>query len=138
MKRLTALATLLCVTQACVVETTSSGAALPYGTTLPASSVTAPGVTWSSNAGDYQGRNGVIVRYDCPPNGSAGNIWGTDVYTDDTSVCTAGVHVGRIDLRGGGPVIIEILAGQSQYVGSLRYGVLSADYASWGGSFRVL
>ncbi|MEZ4390469.1 MAG: LCCL domain-containing protein [Polyangiales bacterium] len=138
MKRITLPAALLCAAQACVVETTLDGAAMPYGNTLPASSVTASGVTWSSNASEYQGRNGVIVRYDCPPNGAAGSIWGTDLYTDDTSVCTAGVHVGRIDLRGGGPVIIEILAGQSQYVGSRRYGVLSADYGSWGGSFRVL
>lgn len=138
MKRITAFATLLCVTQACVVETTPDGAAMPYGNTLPASSVTAPGVTWSTGASGYQGRIGVVIRYDCPPNGAAGSIWGTDLYTDDTSVCTAGVHVGRIDLRGGGSVIIEIVQGQSQYVGSRRNGVLSADYGSWGGSFRVL
>jgi hypothetical protein len=65
-------------------------------------------------------------------------LWGTDLYTDDSSVCVAGVHAGRITLQGGGAVVIEIRPGATAYAGSTRNGVDSAGYGEWGGSFVVL
>jgi hypothetical protein len=62
-------------------------------------------------------------------------VWGTDVYTDDSSVCTAAVHAGLITLAGGGTVTAEIRPGQSSYKGSTRNGITSSPYASWLGSF---
>ena len=35
-------------------------------------------------------------EYTCPKYGAKYGIWGTDVYTDDSSICTAAVHVGLI------------------------------------------
>ena len=62
--------------------------------------------------------------------------YGTDIYTDDSSICTAAVHAGKFSLAAGGTVIVEIRAGQSSYTGSMRNGLTSNDYGSmWDGSF---
>ena len=62
-------------------------------------------------------------------------MWGTDVYTDDSSICTAAVSAGLITFQAGGSVTIEIRQGQSSYAGSTRNGVTSKGYGSWNGSF---
>jgi hypothetical protein len=62
-------------------------------------------------------------------------VWGTDVYTDDSSVCTAAVHVGKITIDAGGPVEIEIRPGQDSYQGSQRNGITTLGYPRWDGSF---
>lgn len=101
----------------------------------------APGAeeaTWSSGAGKYRGANGSRHTYYCPPAGKAVGVWGTDVYTDDSSVCTAAVHAGAITLASGGNVTFEILPGQSAYTGSERNGITSSRYSSWSGSFRIV
>lgn len=92
---------------------------------------------WSATAKDLRGRNGERFSFTCPANGGAFTVWGTDVYTDDSSVCTAAVHAGVITFVGGGTVSIEIRAGQSSYAGSTRNGVSTKAYGSWGGSFVV-
>ncbi|MBS1811183.1 MAG: hypothetical protein JST84_23670 [Acidobacteria bacterium] len=92
-------------------------------------------INWSTNAVALRGRNGQRMNYICPGNGRASGVWGTDVYTDDSSICTAAVHAGRINVQTGGKVTIEIRAGQSQYTGSLRNGVTTAGYGSWHGSY---
>lgn len=109
----------------------------PY-TTLPASSETAAGVDWGTAPTSYRGRNGLRVKYDCPANGDGGSVWGSDIYTDDSSVCNAAVHFGRISVAAGGSVVIEIRAGRTSYSGSLRNGIPSMDYGEWSGSFIVL
>jgi len=68
----------------------------------------------------------------------AGAVWGTDVYTDDSSVCTSAVHAGLITLASGGSVTIEMRPGQTSYEGSTRNGIISSPYGSWGGSYVLL
>ena len=86
----------------------------------------------------HRGLNGEQFEYECPVGGTLRFVWGTDVYTDDSSVCTAGVHVGVITLESGGTVTIEIRPGQDAYVASERNGVTTLDYPAWGGSFVVI
>lgn len=62
-------------------------------------------------------------------------MWGTDVYTNDSSVCTAAVHAGLIDFEAGGVVVIEMRPGESSYIGTTANGVTTQSYGSWGGSF---
>jgi hypothetical protein len=62
-------------------------------------------------------------------------VWGTDIYTDDSSVCTAAVHAGLIDYEDGGEVVIEIRAGESSYLGTTANGVTTLDYGAWRRSF---
>ncbi len=95
---------------------------------------TAVQATWSTNAVQYRGQN-VRVAFDCPRNGGPGNIWGTDYYTDDTSICTAAVHAGLISFANGGRVTIEMRQGAQSYAGTTRYGVRSNPYGNWYGSF---
>jgi hypothetical protein len=95
----------------------------------------APDVSWDLNAAQYRGEDGKRVAFLCPPDGELGTVWGTDTYTDDSSVCSAAVHTGIINEVEGGRVIIEIAPGEESYEGSVANGVESQDYGSWDGSF---
>jgi len=79
-----------------------------------------------------------FVDYSCPANGRPGPIWGTLLYTDDSSVCSAAVHQGFITLAEGGTVRIRIEPGLTAYSGRLLNGVKSEPWGQWGGSFRVV
>lgn len=92
---------------------------------------------WNTNATQYRGKN-IRVTFNCPAGGSAGRIWGTDTYTDDTSVCTAGVHAGLITFINGGRITIEIRPGAQSYIGSSRNGVNSSGYGGWHGSYAFI
>ncbi|MBL8685091.1 MAG: hypothetical protein JNK05_38295 [Myxococcales bacterium] len=98
--------------------------------------------TWSTNATandcSLPGVIGSRITYRCPPSGAAGNVWGTGVYTHDSSVCTAAVHAGRITAAAGGTITVEMRAGQDSYVGSMRSGVSSSSYGVWRCSFAVV
>jgi hypothetical protein len=59
-----------------------------------------------------------------------GAVWGTDVYTDDSSICRAAFHAGRIPQEGG-TVSIARGAGRQLYVGSTRNGVQTNDFGSY-------
>lgn len=93
---------------------------------------------WAATAAQHRGLDGQRFEYDCPAGGVLGFVWGTDVYTDDSSVCTAGVHVGVITLEEGGTVTIEIRPGQDAYEATMRNGVATLDYGPWGGSYIVI
>ncbi len=92
-------------------------------------------IDWSTSAASYRGMNGMRLAFNCPAGGSPGSVWGTDLFTDDSSVCSAGVHVGLITLAGGGVVVIEIRPGAPAYYGTFRNGITSRDYGNWTGSF---
>jgi hypothetical protein len=93
------------------------------------------GNDWSANAVKFRGQNGVRYSYECPANGSTTTPWGTDLYTDDSGVCSAAVHSGLITIAQGGTVVIEIRPGASSYTGSLRNGIKTTDYGPWNGSY---
>lgn len=91
---------------------------------------------WARTAGDHRGEIGRSFEIDCPPNGTAARVWGTNVYTDDSSVCTAAVHVGLITLKDGGKVTFEIVEGQQDYFALKSNGIDSTSYGPFGGSFK--
>jgi hypothetical protein len=89
-------------------------------------------------ARQVQGNNGTSWYVRCPAGCSGGaTVWGTDVYTDDSSVCVSAVHAGRIDPSVGGIVLVTWVAGPPIHAGSLRNGVHSVDYGPWQRSFFV-
>ena len=90
---------------------------------------------WQLAANGFRGRNGELFSIHCPRFGSAAAVWGTDVYTDDSSICTAAVHSGLITYQDGGVVTFRILPGKEAYAGSARNGVETHNYSSWRGSF---
>ena len=48
------------------------------------------GSGWTASALGLEGVGATFV-FHCPAGGSAGTVWGSDVYTADSSVCTAAV-----------------------------------------------
>lgn len=81
---------------------------------------------------------GMSYRVDCPAGCAATprTIWGTDTYTTDSALCTAGIHAGVITDRGG-QFTVMIVPGQPAYRGTTRNGVRSSDYGSYGESYTV-
>lgn len=63
-----------------------------------------------------------------------GTIWGTGVYTSDSSVCRAARHAGAVGPRGGTVRVLR-LGGLDSYKGSSAHGIDSASYGAWGASF---
>jgi hypothetical protein len=60
----------------------------------------------------------------------SGTVWGTDIYTDDSSICRAANHAGKIPLTGGTVTVLRG-AGRALYVGSTRNGVQSNDFGAF-------
>ncbi|HEX6713617.1 MAG TPA: LCCL domain-containing protein, partial [Thermoleophilaceae bacterium] len=98
----------------------------------------ADGSGWSANATAFRGQNGAQKTFDCPKYGTIGGVWGTDVYTDDSSVCTAAVHAGVISLAGGGTVTIEIRPDAGSYTGTVRNRITSQSYPAYQGAFVIV
>lgn len=78
------------------------------------------------------------VELVCPPGDAmTGLVWGTDVYTTESSICVAAVHVGAINAKEGGPVAVARAPGQEKYVASERNGVSSRATGASGDAFTV-
>jgi len=92
-------------------------------------------ITWSTRADSLRERKGERFTYTCPANGSLSAVYGTDVYTDDSAICSAAVHAGLISRQTGGAVTIQIAPGAGSYTSSTRHGVLTSGYGAWRGSF---
>jgi len=100
----------------------------------PASAEGTP-TTWETKATSLNGKEGQTMTLACSPGGAAHSVWGSDIYTSDSSICTAGVHSGLINFQNGGSVTIEVRAGRPIYGCSERNGVTSSCYGSWAQSF---
>ena len=64
-----------------------------------------------------------------------GEVWGTDVYTSDSSICRAALHAGVVP-RLGGPVTVVPESGRSAYPGTTRLGIASYNFGPYESSFR--
>lgn len=78
-----------------------------------------------------------VVR--CPADCAAdsGTVWGTDLYTSDSSVCVAAIHSGALTASEGGLLLVTMSEGLESYTGSTANGVESRDYGTWNESFSV-
>ncbi len=81
---------------------------------------------------------GSILVLQLTGNSGGGSVWGSGIYTTDSSLAAAAVHAGVLPDKAKGMVIVEILPGESSYKGSSSYGVTSASWGSYGLSFRFL
>ncbi len=68
---------------------------------------------------------------------TAGSIYGTDVYTSDSTLAAAAVHAGVLDKGQTGIVKITMMPGQESYQGTQRNGISSYSYSSYSSSYRV-
>ena len=66
-----------------------------------------------------------------------GSVWGTDVYTADSSLAAAAVHAGAVKSGETAVVRVTVMPPLSQYQGSARNGVTTHDYGRYGTAYRV-
>lgn len=94
-------------------------------------------LTWGSGTIQWRGQFGRREIVTCPPGGHLEPVFGTDIYTDDSSICSAALHAGLLkSTETGGTVVIEVRPDPSQYLGSVRNGVASQDWFDhWPSSF---
>jgi hypothetical protein len=92
-------------------------------------------ISWTGNAAFVKTDVGLRYTFECPPDGTPGTVWGSDVYTADSSVCTAAVHAGKITLEKGGIVTIEFTAGRQMYGATTRNGITTYNYGQYPHSF---
>jgi hypothetical protein len=92
-------------------------------------------IPWNRNAESY--RQGQKMTLSCQPYGTPGTVWGSDIYTSDSSVCTAAVHAGLITFEQGGAFVLEAGPGMASYRGTQRNGVTTQSWAEFGASFML-
>ena len=81
-----------------------------------------------------------IYNFYCQPAADNFNhppIWGTNIYTVNSGICTAAVHSGAISTEGG-VVSVELLPGREFYTGSTKHDVVSKDLSGTKFSFTFV
>lgn len=67
---------------------------------------------------------------------TSGSVWGSDIYTSDSSICRAARHAGVVgDI--GGLINVHAAPGQVLYQSTLRNGITSSSRGSYPSSFTV-
>jgi hypothetical protein len=85
----------------------------------------------------FRNRVGQVVNIDVTGS-TTGNVWGTGIYSDDSTPAAAAVHAGVLTAGQRGILQVEILPGQQSYAGSTSHDVTSAPYSEWPGSYRII
>jgi hypothetical protein len=94
-------------------------------------------ILWNTSATQVKQDVGSVYKFECPKGGTAAAVWGSDIYTTDSSICTAAVHAGKITLADGGEVTIEMRPGRTIYGSTTRNGITSSTYGQYPNSFVV-
>lgn len=94
-------------------------------------------VLWNTSATMVTFEVGKTMKFKCSAGGRESSVWGTDIYTADSSICTAAVHAGRLNMENGGSVTIDLRPGESAYKGTTRNGIKTNDYGKYVSSFIV-
>lgn len=68
---------------------------------------------------------------------SSGSVYGTDVYTSDSTLAACAVHAGVLRAGQKGIVKVVILPGAQSYLASTRHGITSHAYGPYSVSFQV-
>lgn len=92
----------------------------------------------------FQGQEGQVLYFQITggmPGGGrgglgGGSVWGTDVYTLDSTLAMAAVHAGAVRSGETGVVAVTILAPQASFEGSFRNGVTSSSWGQFPGAFK--
>ena len=94
-------------------------------------------IGWDTTPGGFEGESGQTYTFRCPEQGTEQAIFGSDIYTDFSSICTAAVHAGVINLGSGGIVTLEFRPGRSIYGSTTRNGIKSNTNGTHARSFVV-
>lgn len=94
-------------------------------------------IGWDTTASGFKGEAGQTYKFRCPEQGTEHTVYGSDVYTQDSSICTAAVHAGIITLAQGGIVTLEYRPGRQIYGSTIRNGIKSNTWGEYPRSFVV-
>jgi hypothetical protein len=94
-------------------------------------------ILWDTTASGFKGSPGTTYKFQCPDNGIARPIFGSDIYTDYSSICTAAVHAGVLTLKDGGIITMEYRPGRSIYGSTVRHDVTSITTGEHTRSFII-
>lgn len=72
----------------------------------------------------------------CASGGGTGAVWGTNVYTADSNICTAAAHAGVIG-AGGGQILVTPGGGYQSFPGSTQNGITTSSWGAYDRSFTV-
>jgi hypothetical protein len=68
---------------------------------------------------------------------ASGSVYGTDLYTTDSTLATAAVHAGILRAGETGVIKVTIEPGAASYTATTRNGVTSYDWGSYHASYKV-
>lgn len=85
----------------------------------------------------YDDEVGTVFYYRVTGDADYGGIWGTDVYTYDSLIPVAAVHIGAVRDGESGIVKVTVLPGQESYAGTERNGVTSYEYGNYSLSYSI-
>ena len=94
-------------------------------------------IAWDTTASGFKGEAGKTYTFQCPAEGTEHGVYGSDIYTQDSSICTAAVHAGLFSLAQGGIVTIEYRPGRLTYGSTVRNGIKSRTWGEYPRSFVV-
>lgn len=90
---------------------------------------------------DFDGIQNTNIKVKCPAGCLtvvSGKVWGVEMFKDDSSICRAAIHNGRIKPEEGGLLEVGIESGQSSYKGSESNGIKSEEFPKpWDRSFVI-
>lgn len=66
-----------------------------------------------------------------------GTVWGSEVYTSDSSLAAACVHAGVLKVGQRGVVRVRVIDGQPSYRGTESHGIVSHSYGPWSLSYTI-
>jgi hypothetical protein len=99
----------------------------------------APGrIDWSTTGLNIPGTFTAPILVECPGGGAmTSQIFGSGVYNEDSSICTAAVHVGLITRANGGNFFVTRDTGLKNYDAVERNGVKSTAWSGGTASFKL-
>ena len=68
---------------------------------------------------------------------STGWLFGTDVYTCDSSLATVAIHCGALKLGEKGVVKVTVMPGRASYESSSKNGIASSNWSTYPASYKV-
>lgn len=80
---------------------------------------------------------GQILYFELVGHPTAGSLYGTDIYTNDSTLAVAAVHAGLLAAGERGIVKVTVLPGQESYTSSTRCGITSNSFGNWSLSYKI-
>jgi len=84
----------------------------------------------------YRERTDAVLRFSVTGS-DWGSVWGSGVYTDDSTLAMVCVHAGLLRIGETGLIEVTLLPGLEEYEGSAQNGITSQSYGSWQWSYSV-